>query len=91
MRKISFSGEKRVLSLSGLSEFFAEAPIDIYIVLAAEAICIFSSQPTCMRQVNTHYFKCPVGRRQVWGADVDALLRRACKRGASNMRPRLTP
>lgn len=54
--KISFSGEKCILSLSGLSELFAKAPIDIYIILTAAVICIFLSQPTCMRQVNSY---CP--------------------------------
>lgn len=91
MRKISFSEEKRILSLSGLSELLAKALTDIYLALTASVIFIFLSQPICTRQVHSYYFKCTVGRKQVWRADIDAFLCRTCKRGASSVRAGLTP
>lgn len=80
-----------MLSFSVLSELFAKAPIDIYILFTAAVIFIFLSQPIYVRQVNSCYFKCLIGRRQVWGADRDAFLCRACKRGVSNVRACLPP
>lgn len=65
-------------------------PVDFYIVLTAAVICIFLSQPTCMRQVNSYHLFQVVSRRQVWGADIDSFLRRAYKR-AFKMKASLTP